>query len=270
MKKNTFVLFALFITSGMLIHAQSSLTTTKVMDISGVESWDSQGSPNNVILTILLDDFASRTDCEDPVLELTGIGWSTSQTTVGGSWLSEMAIGTDANQDGVNEIFLRPGIADTNSGSGTYASDGVLSFAGAGLPDSLIANTVTGSMNLEFYETYNDFTDAVDGMYNAGSTITLQYRLSCSNILGVDETRDLGSVAMYPSVVKDVVTFSNPKFVVLQQAQIYDVFGKLIQTIDLSDMSTEKSFDISALASANYIVKIQTETGNIVKRLIKK
>jgi len=42
-----------------------------------------------------------------------------------------------------------------------------------------------------------------------------------------------------------------------------------VNTVDLTDMTTEKTIDISKLASGVYIVQIESENASVVKRLIK-
>lgn len=268
MRKITTLLSTFSFAFGMLAHAQTTLTETVDVDVAGIESRYSVGDPGNVYLTIPLDGFADLTDCEDPVLELTGIGWDTNQTANSPSWLSEMVIGFDPDLDGAADLNLTPGNGVTNSGSGSYSSNGVIDLAAAGISYFLVANDISGSMSLEFFEGFDDASVDPDGVYDSGS-ITIEYRLSCSNTLGVNESSDLASVTMYPNLVNDFVTFVNPRSVEVQFAQIYDISGKLVQSIDLSDMGVEKRVDVSELASANYIVKIQSGSGVIVKKLIK-
>jgi len=77
------------------------------------------------------------------------------------------------------------------------------------------------------------------------------------------------AIVMYPNPARDVVNLSNPQGLVLDQATIYDLTGRLVQTIDLKDMGTEISINVSHLASATYMVLISGEYGHITKLLIK-
>ncbi|MCH9660587.1 MAG: T9SS type A sorting domain-containing protein, partial [Bacteroidetes bacterium] len=52
-------------------------------------------------------------------------------------------------------------------------------------------------------------------------------------------------------------------------AAIYDTNGRLINTIDLSDMQQEKLIDVSSLATGVYMVQITSENASTVKRLVK-
>ncbi len=50
---------------------------------------------------------------------------------------------------------------------------------------------------------------------------------------------------------------------------IYDLNGKLITELDLNNMGTETTFDVSHFANGIYMVKIIGKNASTVKRLIK-
>jgi len=103
-----------------------------------------------------------------------------------------------------------------------------------------------------------------------GNVSTCTFELTVDSILGLDDNElNIGSIVMYPNPAKYVVNLSNPQGLVLDQAAIYDLNGRLIQTIDLKDMGTEISINVSHLASATYMVLISGEYGHITKQLIK-
>ncbi len=96
------------------------------------------------------------------------------------------------------------------------------------------------------------------------------FELTIESVLGVtDKELNFDSVVLYQNPAKEFVILSNPQSLTLQQAAIYDLTGRLIQTIDLNDMETEKTIDVSLLATATYVVVIQTENGQITKQLLK-
>jgi hypothetical protein len=53
----------------------------------------------------------------------------------------------------------------------------------------------------------------------------------------------------------------------LQSVQLYDVAGRLLQTALVND--TQASIDIASRASGIYFVKITTEKGGKVEKIIK-
>jgi uncharacterized protein YrzB (UPF0473 family) len=96
------------------------------------------------------------------------------------------------------------------------------------------------------------------------------FELTVESVLGIgDNELSFESVVLYPNPAQEFVILSNPQSLALQQAAIYDLTGRLIQTIDLNDMGTEKTIDVSLLATATYAVVIQTEKGQITKQLLK-
>ena len=117
-----------------------------------------------------------------------------------------------------------------------------------------------------------------DGVYTVtmtaedeyGNVGTCTFELTVDSILGVDDnTIDISTIVMYPNPATDKVYISNPQSIDLEQAAIYDVTGRLIQTYDLRDMGTEKALDISILSTATYMVVIQGQGSTITKQLIK-
>jgi hypothetical protein len=116
--------------------------------------------------------------------------------------------------------------------------------------------------------TYSITINAEDEYGNIG---TCNFELTVDFELGVEDIEyGLGSIALYPNPVKDFVILSNPQSIGLQQTTIYDLTGRLIQTIDLTAMGTETTIDISFLDTALYFVVIQTEKDQVTKQLLKK
>ncbi len=115
-----------------------------------------------------------------------------------------------------------------------------------------------------------------DGVYTVtltaedeyGNIGTCTFELTVETVLGAQDNV-LSNVSMYPNPANEYVTIANGTSVQLERAAIYDVNGKLINTIDLQDMTTEKTIDVSALASGVYMVQITSKNASVVKRLIK-
>ena len=104
-----------------------------------------------------------------------------------------------------------------------------------------------------------------------GNESSCSFELTVESVLGTQEVGiDLTSVALYPNPAKDVVTLHNPQSVVVEQAAIYDLNGKLVRTFDLRGQGTQNyTLDVSTLQMATYLVVIQTEKGTVTKQLIK-
>jgi len=123
------------------------------IDVTGINSWDSQSDASNEWTAV----GAGHT--------VIGIGWTdVGLETVGGSYLSEATMGLES------QINLRVGAADAFPGTGVYSSGGILYFSDLGLPDIV----VTGDLDIEFFEGYDDVSDAIDCFYTGGF-VTLEY-----------------------------------------------------------------------------------------------
>ncbi len=103
---------------------------------------------------------------------------------------------------------------------------------------------------------------------DSGNSSECSFELKVEILLAIGDF-NIGSVIMYPNPASDFVMLSNPQSLNLDKAAIYDLTGRLVQNVDLTDMGTEISIDVSHLASATYMVLIQGENGQVTKQLIK-
>ena len=102
-----------------------------------------------------------------------------------------------------------------------------------------------------------------------GNVGTCTFELTVESILGVDDNGLGDGIAIFPNPTDSQVTISNATGIQLEKVAIYDVNGRLINTIDLSDMQQEKTIDVSQLATGVYMLQIQSENESTVKRLVK-
>ena len=75
----------------------------------------------------------------------------------------------------------------------------------------------------------------------------------------------LNSIALYPNPAKDVVNVQSSKFNV-QSVEVIDVYGKVINTVDVVDNPT--CINVSGLANGIYFVRVTTEEGVVTKNFI--
>lgn len=126
------------------------------LDITGVESWDLLDDPDNTVLVEVLG----------PGAIMTGLGWDVTITTVGLSWLSEATTYFDGQDlDGMG-LFLNPGFMDGMPGTGTYSD--LIDLTDEGIPNIPVG--ADQSLYLQFFESFDDVSDAVDANYDATST----------------------------------------------------------------------------------------------------
>lgn len=121
-------------------------------------------------------------------------------------------------------------------------------------------------------------TPLSDGVYTItltaedeyGNVSTCTFELTIISILGVgNHNNDFGSLQIYPNPAKNSVMLGNPQSLSLENLMIFDLRGRMVKTIDLRNMGTEKAVDVSEMAAATYFVIIQGENGQTTKRLIK-
>ena len=127
------------------------------IDISGVESWDLMEDPDNTVLTETLDSNAV----------VTGIGWSVTLETIGASWLSEAVTYFDGSDLDGSGLVLTVGFGDGMPGVETYESDGIFDLTDNGIPNIPLGSDAL--LYMQFFESFDDVSDAVDAFYQDGS-----------------------------------------------------------------------------------------------------
>jgi|GEM_PF-1655257 len=125
-------------------------------NISGLESRDFQGDPDNLMILIQSNPGTS--------LSITQISWDINLTTLGVSWAEEASFRIFGDPLG-NEIEAIPGFGDAFS-----VTD--LNYAGSSQFTNLRFNS-DGQLFLEFYERgFDDNVNAADAIYELGSTLS--------------------------------------------------------------------------------------------------
>ena len=84
------------------------------------------------------------------------------------------------------------------------------------------------------------------------------------------EDLELSGIEIYPNPAADWVTIKNSNCLILEQASIYDLSGKLILTTQLKETITEQQLDLSKMDSGIYFVVIKSVDGQFIQQLIKK
>ncbi len=113
-------------------------------------------------------------------------------------------------------------------------------------------------------------TNTFDVYDIAGNTDTCSFDVVVNPALSIDEKQLNDAVSIYPNPSDDKVTITNSSGLVLQYATIYDISGRVINTIDLSAMNDLKTIDISNLKTGLYLIKIEGQNQSTIKRMLKK
>lgn len=118
-------------------------------DFAAAESWDAQGDSSNEVHVINVTETTPLTD----------ITWRGTISTIGFSWRSEAAILFNTPNP-AQSFILRMGSADSSSGTSTYTgSADIVAALGFAIDGA-------GTWTLEFYETFDDVSDAVDANWS--------------------------------------------------------------------------------------------------------
>ncbi len=104
---------------------------------------------------------------------------------------------------------------------------------------------------------------------NANTTISLQpgeFKVYASGpvTLAIEDLNFADALSIYPNPVKDEFKINNPA----NKVDIYDLSGRLIKSFK-GDFRENKSFDISNLNHAVYFIRITSERGTLIKKIIK-
>jgi hypothetical protein len=173
--------------------AESTPDSFLDLDITGVEHWDGLDSPNNTVLTEVLGPGAS----------MTGIGWNVTLETQGGSWLSEAVTYFDGQDLDGSGLFLTVGVGVSSPGTQNFDSLGVLDLTDNGIPDIPVGTDET--LYIQFFESFDDVTDAVDSLYIDDPTVTGDsiYTIAgigfveASQVLAIPTLSTLGLLALF-------------------------------------------------------------------------
>lgn len=115
-----------------------------------------------------------------------------------------------------------------------------------------------------------------NGVYNisfvatdpSGNAVACSFRLTVDGVLGIPSQASLASLRLFPNPAKDVITLSNPNNLPLKEVQLYDVTGRLVKSVNVTN-GLQHQMDISELASATYFLLITAENGQLTKQLVK-
>jgi hypothetical protein len=76
------------------------------------------------------------------------------------------------------------------------------------------------------------------------------------------------SVSLYPNPAKEYVDIRVDGDVNVTAMEVYDVYGKLVNTVTVHNNPTR--INVSGLADGMYFVRVTTEAGAVTKTFVKK
>lgn len=151
-----------------------------------------------------------------------------------------------------------------NSGNGnTYTNDVIFSYnegsgAGEGYDTDALKFQVNGKGDVKFFV----------ASYFVGQTGTylLDVNIEKKGPAGIEEMLTRDGFSFYPNPANDVLYLEVEKFedLHIQEATIYNSFGQIVQTKDLSELSSDiTGIDISHLENGMYIIVVKDQGGTI-------
>lgn len=126
-------------------------------------------------------------------------------------------------------------------------------ISGNTLPPSFESTHSSGAITITFRSS--------TGMTKPG----FKANFSCT-FLAVDDVANAKDVAVYPNPVKNQFTLKGINKIV--SLEVYDISGKLVKQFDKESLS-KNTYDISAMKTGSYVLKVKTEKDSFTKKLIK-
>jgi len=91
---------------------------------------------------------------------------------------------------------------------------------------------------------------------------TASYSEDC--LLGLTENELQEAVQVFPNPVQDILTIISPKNIAITKILVYEALGKLALT------SNSSQLNVSNLTNGLFLVKIETDKGVLIKKIVKK
>ena len=178
-------------------------------------------------------------------------------------------IGANANLASltVSEGTLTPAFAPTTTSYSVDVANSITNItltAQAEDPKATVSGD-TGTHSLQIGE--NPFTITVtaeDGV----TTETYSVKVTRSSV-GIEEIEAANSIAIYPNPSNGQLTIDNGQWII-EDIGIYDISGRTVETWHTASLQQQTVLDISHLSSGIYFIKVKTEEGKVVKKIIKK
>jgi hypothetical protein len=123
------------------------------------------------------------------------------------------------------------------------------------------APVFTAPSNGTYYFEFNDFTPIV--------TAASAMRLDTVNIatnLGITNFID-NNLSVYPNPASNVITVSNSANAVIKTIEMTDLNGRVVKTLNVN--ANEGQISVIDLATGVYMMKINTDQGTAVKKIVK-
>ncbi|RMB63977.1 T9SS C-terminal target domain-containing protein [Dokdonia sinensis] len=104
----------------------------------------------------------------------------------------------------------------------------------------------------------------------AGNTAECSFALTVDATLSATDFAFSNSISIYPNPVENLFTIDNKSNIELETLTIFDVNGRIIETVRMDAKNSRNQINIASYASGIYFAKIETSDKATVKRIVKK
>jgi hypothetical protein len=129
------------------------------------------------------------------------------------------------------------------------------------------ATTNTNSYTITGLQPETTYEIQVQANCGNGNVSEWSATTSATTTVGIDSWLD-NSVSLYPNPAKEYVDIRVDGDLNVTMMEVYDVYGKLINTVTVIDNPTR--INVSTLADGMYFVRVTTEKGAVTKTFVKK
>jgi hypothetical protein len=166
---------------------------------------------------------------------------------------------TPCGTNGHAQVFQEPGGGNMEPYDPTAQGDNFIGDVGSSVSQPFSVEVEPG-----FFQVVFTNTSAQD---NCDFSFTInEAMIYCEEQLGVS-SNELDAFTMSPNPASGNVNLTFPASVEVTSVQVYDVTGKLVQTIQV-DNALNYGLSTDALVSGVYFVKVNSETASSSKKLI--
>jgi len=138
-----------------------------------------------------------------------------------------------------------------------------------GLKDVIVVNAME---TVRFITKFEDFSsDTVPYMYHCHMLFhedrgMMGQFLVIDNTAGVNDFNLSSEVLVYPNPMKDVFYIKTADGLIVERIEIIDVLGRILKTFDKT--TNTEPYELGNLSSGVHLIKISSNQGELIKRII--
>ncbi len=93
---------------------------------------------------------------------------------------------------------------------------------------------------------------------------------NCTDALAIDEyNKMIDGVSIYPNPTNGIVTLQKTTQINLKLLEVFDVNGRLLKSVNVSNMQLQKNIDLNNLSSGVYFITVTSDDSKGMMRLVK-